>query len=434
MLYRLHQKEPLAIGIRRIALARIDKALRQLTDPTFNRDKAVHDARKTCKRLRAILRLIRDEVGYDYYREQNICFRDASRQLAPARDSAVLVDTLDGVLIWHDEKLTAVPLPSTSKDETIPPAIPLRFIKFTPLREKLITRHHELTQQVLTSNAVPNYISAVRQARIHVASWPIKRDGLEALAGGIRRVYTRGHLRMQDAATNTTAETLHEWRKRVKYLWCQLEILTPIWPDLLEEQAESLHTLSSLLGDDHDCAELRHLIENNPNLLPDEEERAELFALIEQRRLAYQEDAWPLGKQLYLDEPQVFVNNLTTKWQDWRDKLPVITVEDDEKRPYSLPSSLQITTREAANHLKLTTPKIRKLIQLGKLPAFKLGRQWIITANLSTDTNLLSTLQVAAMLQTNVRHVRRLIRKGQLPAIKFGNYWAIKESDVWAIT
>ncbi|MFQ5486316.1 MAG: CHAD domain-containing protein, partial [Desulfobacterales bacterium] len=159
--FQLQAGEPLADGIRRIALGRIDKALSQLTNPGFNRDLAVHEARKTCKRLRAVLRLIRDEVRTSYYRQENVRFRDASRLLAPARDSAVMVETLDALVTRFEDtetiKTNAAIDPFSAID-----FLPLPVEPIADLREKLVERHHTLSRRVLETDAVPNFITSLR--------------------------------------------------------------------------------------------------------------------------------------------------------------------------------------------------------------------------------------------------------------------------------
>lgn len=61
-------------------------------------DDVAHDVRKRCKTVRALLRLIRDEVGKDVYRRENRALRDAARALSPVRDAAVLIQVHDDVV------------------------------------------------------------------------------------------------------------------------------------------------------------------------------------------------------------------------------------------------------------------------------------------------------------------------------------------------
>ncbi|NIR50351.1 hypothetical protein GWO43_17745 [candidate division KSB1 bacterium] len=63
MSYRLDDQETLPDGITRIATEQVGRALGQLTTGVDDRDEAVHDARKCLKKVRAVLRLVRDEIA-----------------------------------------------------------------------------------------------------------------------------------------------------------------------------------------------------------------------------------------------------------------------------------------------------------------------------------------------------------------------------------
>src|SRR5690349_17569591 len=61
------------------------------------RDDTVHEVRKSLKRLRALLRLLRHSLGRDEYRRENLALRDAARPLAVVRDAKVFVGTIQGL-------------------------------------------------------------------------------------------------------------------------------------------------------------------------------------------------------------------------------------------------------------------------------------------------------------------------------------------------
>ncbi|MGW8315706.1 MAG: CHAD domain-containing protein, partial [Bacteroidales bacterium] len=58
---------------------------------------AIHGTRKTIKRIRALLKMIRDGTGFSFYLRENRFFRDISRQISQARDYYVLLETLQFV-------------------------------------------------------------------------------------------------------------------------------------------------------------------------------------------------------------------------------------------------------------------------------------------------------------------------------------------------
>ena len=67
--YRLHEDEEPGEGIRRAARGRVETAVEQLRDEAGeDLATAVHDTRKDMKKLRSLLRLVRDDLGRERYR------------------------------------------------------------------------------------------------------------------------------------------------------------------------------------------------------------------------------------------------------------------------------------------------------------------------------------------------------------------------------
>jgi CHAD domain len=85
-------------GLRRIACGQLEMAIERLEGCTDEQlGTAVHETRTSLKRLRATVRLARAELGDEVYARENSAFREAGRRLAGARDSQVLLETLDAL-------------------------------------------------------------------------------------------------------------------------------------------------------------------------------------------------------------------------------------------------------------------------------------------------------------------------------------------------
>lgn len=295
MSYKRKAGESPAQTIKRIALEQIDKALDDLSNEE-DREEAVHSARKRFKKIRALLRLVRDEIGDDVYKAENRCFRDVGRALSDVRTSQVMINTLDNLLEQHADQL--------------------RTTGFDSIRQKLVAAHEATVQRVLDeNNAITEVHQRITEARERVSTWPIEDESFDAFGPGLKRVYKRGRKRMAEAYADPSAERFHEWRKRVKYLWYHLRVLQTLWPGLLSPLAEEIHHLANLLGDDHDLAELKQELQQLPDVDPRSQEMEVLLGLIEQKRRQYQTDAQPLGQQIYTEEPSTFVDRVGSYWQ-----------------------------------------------------------------------------------------------------------------------
>jgi CHAD domain-containing protein len=295
-LYRLRIDEPLPVGIKRIALEQVDRAIWQLTTPRKDYDNAVHDARKCCKKTRAVLRLVRDEIGRDVYRRENALYRDAARELSALRSSAVMAETLDAMCERFSDEL-----PSGA---------------FSTTREGLMAKHRQaLRTAVKKGTLLTDVAEDMRKDRDRLLHLPLETEDFSTLRQGLRRVYRRGRRAMHISKGEPTTANLHEWRKRVKYLRYQARILNPLEPVIIQALAADTDTLSDLLGLDHDLSELIIVVQTTPQLTASKKELRSLLALIDRFRPELQADAFTLGARIYEEKPRAFVDRLEGYWQ-----------------------------------------------------------------------------------------------------------------------
>lgn len=256
---------------------------------------AVHDTRKSFKRLRATVRLARGAVGEEIYARENAAFRDSARRLSGVRDASVLIETLDEL-----EKASGQDAPRGST---------------AMLRERLEDERKQALEALRGDDPVVAAVLAdIEQARARTAQWTFECQGFEALAPGLRRIYRRGRKAMRRAQADPTEENLHEWRKRVKDLWHAEQITRPAAPKRMKKLAKGTHTLADLLGDDHDLAELRRYAQRHPDSFDDHDALAGHLAVIDRRRHELQRRALASGQKLYRRSPKRFVKAVRRSW------------------------------------------------------------------------------------------------------------------------
>ena len=291
--YRFKEHETVPGGIKRIALELIDKAIEQTKPQVKNRDKLIHDTRVTFKKLRALLRLTRVKHNAETFGLEDDCFRDAGRRLSHVRDTTAMIKALD--------KLT-----EHYADQLEPDA-------FAELRKPFIRARRK--QQADKNEALAEAVRILESARSRVADWPIDDDGFSSLREGLKRIYKKGCTCMAHVQAQQSVENLHEWRKRVKDLWYQVRLLSPLWPGMLKDLANEFGRLADCLSDDHDLAILRQAVLRRPSK---EETKVEtLLALIDQQRGELEDEAKRLGERLYVETPHAFVRRFEVYWRAW---------------------------------------------------------------------------------------------------------------------
>jgi CHAD domain-containing protein len=299
MSYELTRNETPAEGIKRIITEQIDRAIASLEPPLDDPDEAIHDARKRFKKIRAAVRLVRDEIGSDVYHRENRFFRDLGRRLAPMRDSYVNLRTLGIVMDTYSGKLA-------------PDA-------FDPLREQLKQVWQDTSTRLIEDEGAHlEIVEALREARDRIQDLPISDETFEAFEDGLARVYERGVDGLDDAYEHPEPEMFHDWRKRVKYLWYHTRILEPLWEDVVDEYGDAAHDLADYLGDAHDFAELRALIHEADDLPIDDAARRALLAVLDAERGELERSAWKLGQRIYAEDEDAFIARHARYWEIWK--------------------------------------------------------------------------------------------------------------------
>jgi CHAD domain-containing protein len=275
-------------AVRRIMRRQVKNAFQAIQGRTPS-DEDIHGARKDLKKARASLRLLRITLGDSVYSRTNAALRDAARPLSIVRDSRVLLEQLD-TLVEHF-------------------GAPARALPLDKLRRSLRREHDAARRQLRRASALEPQSAALRMLLTRSTRWRAGTQGWSAISAGLRRVYGKGRKALARARLSRSPENLHEWRKQVKYLWHQLQVLEPLRPGIIGKLAREAHQLATHLGDDHDLAILRTKVERTTEEL-DRRSASALLALIDRRRIELEGKAFVLGTRIYREEPRAFAARL----------------------------------------------------------------------------------------------------------------------------
>jgi CHAD domain-containing protein len=295
--YRFLEGEPLPDAARRVAYGRIDHALDELSGKSdSDAETAVHEARKDMKKLRALLRLFRDELGDEAYRSENEAFRGVARRLSGARDADVMLGTLDRLRAATGSELSSK--------------------VHSGLRRALKEHRRSLEGTAAGRRRTLNEARAdLKEARSRVESWQLGEDAFGSIEPGLRRTYRRGRRSMQTAEQQPSTENLHEWRKRAKDHWYHLRLLRDSWPGPMGALADEADTLSECLGEDHDLAVLADAAREREGALGGPGGLEELERAVGRRRDELQSHALELGRRLYAEKSGAFAARMARWWQ-----------------------------------------------------------------------------------------------------------------------
>ena len=286
-------------GVRKIALELAKDAIKCASGKRKTRvHETVHSLRKSCKKLRGLIRLVRPV--FDEYQSENAAFRDAGRDLSLLRDYGVLIETYDGLLETYNDQVDRR--------------------QFAPIRRRLTLRQKELLERIEIAALLEQFHHIMTKAEKRASRWRIAEDGFDALEPGIAQTYKGAQRAMHKATKKPSAETIHEWRKRVKDHWYHTRLLCPIWPRPMRAHCEVADGLGDTLGKHHDLEVFRQKLAEDR--LGNARDIDVLAGLVRRRQRALEAHAFSVGARLLAEPDQGLTRRWRDYWDAWREDEP----------------------------------------------------------------------------------------------------------------
>lgn len=298
MAYRLERGEGVISGLKRVVREEIESAGDHLAGKKkTTRDEAIHDARKSIKKVRATLRLVRDQLGESWTRE-NARLRDIAARLSQFRDAFAIIETFDD-------------LKAKYKSEAAP-------TRLRSVRAGLTKRRNETGREEDVGIVVSAAATSLRRASKRVKRWPLEGDGFDAIAPGLEETYRNGRKALARARVDPSPETFHELRKRVKDHWYHVRLLEGLWTDVMRALEKSLKDLEDWLGNDHNLTVLRDTIVAEPAFYGKEKDIKLILELIAKYQRELRAQAVPLAEKIYEEKPRDFSRRMKHLWDTWQ--------------------------------------------------------------------------------------------------------------------
>jgi hypothetical protein len=268
-------------GFLRIAREQIGKAIAGAENSAESPERRVHEARRRCKKLRALLRLVRpDFAAYD---AENGFVRDAARGLAQARDMRVARGTLVELMQWAGRPIEAE-----------------------------LGGGADVEVEGLT-----RFAEQMRSLEARSPEWQVGRIDIDTLARGLKQTYQRGRWTRRLAEKHRTDDAFHEWRKYAKYHWNQLGLLEDCAQDVLPSAHKSAGDLAELLGLHHDLAVLDELLAATPEALGIEVDVGFAREAAARRQQEHEAKIAALGLQVFAETPRALKARFAAYLEGW---------------------------------------------------------------------------------------------------------------------
>ena len=294
--------EPIAAGLKRVILQEISSAARKLfKHRDRKRDEAVHEARKSIKRIRGVLRVVRPLLGSAYSKESRQ-FQKLSRGLADFRDAAALLEVFDQLCGRN----------TGSFDTDAARAV----------REGLELDKQELESRPDAGEIVLEVAAALTETGKRVDAWQLELRRVDDLAPGLKTTYRRGRRAFKAARKSSSPDAYHDFRKRVKDRWYQAHLLEDIGPAGAPADEPILKQVGAWLGDHHNLAILRDRLKRDPERYGGLSGVKPFLTFVGREQEQLRQNSLAAGKELFAEKPSTYMRALAAGWQTAAPRKP----------------------------------------------------------------------------------------------------------------
>jgi CHAD domain-containing protein len=297
MAYRLKLKEPLVKGVRRVAAEQLANAAARLQGDS-NPESAIHEARKSLKRTRALLRLVRPGLAEAQFRKSNDRLRDIARMLSAVRDRDVVRAHLASL---------ATEKPSVAKAAG-------------RLREALDQMPESLTPSngARSRAAARNTAEALAEidaVRGELAGLELHPASFETIVAGLTKSHRSGCKALALAlASPDEEEPLHDLRKAAQAYWRQMILIQHAWPEVCLARATAAKYVAALLGQDHDVALVENILAAPEAQILSRAERGALARYCMARHAELRGAALPKAQLLFAERSERLGERMRYLW------------------------------------------------------------------------------------------------------------------------
>jgi CHAD domain-containing protein len=287
--FAVRQRRHLEDELKRIARTELRRGRETLVkDGTGPSAAAVHEARKSVKKVRAVVDVL-EETGTSVRRRDRRRLQAAAHALSALRDREALIGAFDRLRRHFPRRLS---------EHT-----------YGVVRRVLVQGKARADDEARHANVTGRVATRLKRIRRSIKRWSPGSIDANDLASAAGRAYRKSRAGLKRAVSTRQSEETHRWRKRVKQLWYRLRLAQPLAPGY-SALVGDLKRLETWLGEDHDLFVLRTTLEGAPQLRSIGGDVARLTAMTVEGQRQLRRKAFALGRRLHARKPKAFARAL----------------------------------------------------------------------------------------------------------------------------
>lgn len=291
MSFRLKPSEPFASALRRLSHGQIAQ---KRTLPKSGPAAAtwVHETRKSLKRLRALLRLVRFGLAKKEWRRANDELREIGRQLSALRERDVLPQSIAAL------RKTALPDTAAALDRL----------------EAHLGKTPDPSGPKTAAGRLTDARKALQSADERLGKLVVTGSPSEFLSEGLATTHRAGQRALAAAQSNPTDDAVHDLRKVVQIHWRQMQLLEPAWPEMLRVRVATAKDAAQALGEHHDLAMIIEATQTAASVGLATADVERIVEACRDAQASIESRALPLVARLFAADPRAFADEVMAYW------------------------------------------------------------------------------------------------------------------------
>lgn len=249
-------------------------------DNTMTPEKAVHELRKSIKRIRALFRFLKPLISESDFHQIDGKLAKTGRSLTRERESTVNIDTFTKL-----NKAMGNDFSEQSREVVL---------------HGLISQRNEAYSVWINglNKTIANHQFTMSRIYDEIQNLTVIESSAEIELKALENSYNRAIRYYNESLLSLQTETIHKWRKQLKRLLFQLKFGFSEHSPEIRTKIKLLDKLTDVLGKDHDLALLERKVKHSFKSELPKTELEYFISVVDRERSELQKKAFGMGKEL----------------------------------------------------------------------------------------------------------------------------------------
>jgi CHAD domain-containing protein len=295
MSYSLKARESVTRGLRRLARKELSSASENLRQSDAPQKEAIHEARKSLKKVRAIVGVIEADGGHGLNGSSKR-LRTINRTLSDLRDADAMLSAL----------------------ETLRKTSPrlLRRRPYGRVYRHLASRRRTLMKTASRDGTWRSVAQDLEKVRRDAKQWRPAHRRFRALESAVRLTHRLGRKAMARARKRQQPADFHEWRKQMKALWYELRLVEGAG-GRVRKDINLLHRAGTWLGEEHNAVVLCEELGRDTSICESVVDLDRIRLAADQYQCSLREKTMRRARAIYGRKSSDYVRGIRRAWESW---------------------------------------------------------------------------------------------------------------------